>query len=254
MFRTCTSTCVRKLSIGAQRQQHGAVIHHYSAWTRDEPRQDFVPDVVDDDSSNIDGEGNGSDAYHAEYEPGERWDAPTNTALMRMRINGQTPAQIYASYAAPISYYIRMNSTPDGNYARLIRHRDSILPFCEVSHLVNPSTLLHTFDDPNNPPPEIPREAWDRMHRAACGVDLDGAKILASVFHSPANLRAIDSKMAALSSVCLRESLGGDPPDYKNRWARSTAAGYHMYLKATKAQHAVVRDGIGKAMLHISRL
>ena len=63
-----------------------------------------------------------------------------------------------------------MDTKPNGgNHARLIHHCGSVLPFCEVVHVVNPveaiGLLRSTKEDP-------PTERWERVWRALGNVDV----------------------------------------------------------------------------------
>ncbi|KAL8912927.1 MAG: hypothetical protein Q9172_007395 [Xanthocarpia lactea] len=53
--------------------------------------------------------------------------------------------------------------------------------------------------------------------------------------------------MADFSTVALRHSITGQPPNYKRCWARSTVWGFSAYMKATRAQHDVVVKRMAEA-------
>ena len=70
---------------------------------------------------------------------------------------------------------------PDGPFARLIRHRGPILPFCEVVHVVHPYTAFHLLNA--KPPPELANEGWERIRRAVQGKDVGGSFLLLRCFY-----------------------------------------------------------------------
>ncbi|KAI4181260.1 MAG: hypothetical protein LQ346_006827 [Caloplaca aetnensis] len=234
----------------------------------------FVPERVED--GEVDGEGDGSDAYQPGGETPERWDVPAEMALMGVTVDDLTPTQIYAAANSPTSYYLRKEQPPEEKL-RLIRHRGSILPFCEVVHIVHPHTAFHLAHAGS--PPGVSDEAWERVKRAVSGEHDRGAKILASVLgkslhgledgrsgnlvfwllsgidhekDSPANLRAVPSNIAAFSTMMLRFQVTGKGPNYASCWARSTAWGYGAYQTAMEAQYEVVSASLGDAMEYIS--
>ena len=59
-----------------------------------------------------------------------------------------------------------MDTTPE-TMVRLIRHHGSILPFCEVVHIVHPRTAFHLVN--RGSPPGVSEQAWERVKKAVSG-------------------------------------------------------------------------------------
>ncbi|KAL8689079.1 MAG: hypothetical protein Q9218_005168, partial [Villophora microphyllina] len=169
MSRVFQCHAPRQLSSCAQYRSLTSVRSIFG-WNRKAEERDFIPEIVED--GKVDGEGDGNDAYHASV-PGERWDVPAETPLTKVLVNGQTPSQIYASSPSPISYYLRMDTTPtEGRMVRFIRHRGpDILPFCKIVHILHPLAVCHMAESPSGRPPDVKEEHWERVKRAVRGKD-----------------------------------------------------------------------------------
>ncbi|KAL8924083.1 MAG: hypothetical protein Q9208_004220 [Pyrenodesmia sp. 3 TL-2023] len=205
--------------------------------------QPFIPKLVKD--GEIDGEGNGSDAYHAENEYVERWDAAYS------QLKTHSLADLYAlSPSERRSYYLRMHPDPDPDpngggtpHARLIRHCGSILPFCEVVHVVHPGVAFRLLQPTEE---EAPTERSKRVMRA---LGVEDVSFLESLL---GRREAQDVKVVILRGFWAVLIEHGDPPDLK-RWDRSTGEGYDRYRKAVTLQWDVVIDSLAKAVGAIAR-
>ncbi|KAL8751503.1 MAG: hypothetical protein Q9199_006375 [Rusavskia elegans] len=117
--------------------------------------------------------------------------------------------------------------TANRNLACFLRHRGPpILPFSEVVYVVHPYLTTRIFSK-DTAPEDLSQRSFD---------------------HSPANLRAVPSNVAALGTIFIRSQVTGEGPDYKNCWARSTAWAHAKYLKMIEKQYDAVSESIGNAV------
>ncbi len=87
-----------------------------------------------------------------------------------------------------------MNATPNGgNQTRLIRHCGSVLPFCEVVHVVNPVEAIRLLRPTKE---EAPTERLKRVMRAVRNEDV-------SLLHPVGRWKAQDVEVVVLSGSGL---------------------------------------------------
>ncbi|KAL8669695.1 MAG: hypothetical protein Q9168_005724 [Polycauliona sp. 1 TL-2023] len=132
---------------------------------------------------------------------------------MDLSINGRTPAQIYADFASPLSYYIRIgkDSNQTEHLTSLVRHRGPpVLPFCEVVYIVHPFRTTQ-FYTTGTAPGGVNERQWNRIKKAING----------------------------------REGL---PPGYGECWDPSTVWTYQKYSKVIQPQYKAVSARIAKAI------